>query len=293
MSVQHSPPSTPTTEKMEPEEPTIVNNRKRARVISPTSREPELSTSRSEIESVVNDSVKFAIDSYFRKEFGSLKADLATLKDLEASIKFLSEDYDLVKKELEESKTTINTLTKSNTELSVKVEDLSARLNAIEQYSRESNIELNGVPENKSENLTSLTKQLCSAVSCTIQETEILSCSRVRKMDETSKRPRSIVVKLANTQKRDEVLASVAKYNKANPKQKLHSGLLGYGGTKVPIFVSEHLSPYYKALHARTRKFARENNYEYVWIRNGRIYIRKDEDSPAKHIKNYESLGGI
>lgn len=289
MSTQRTPPPS-----VDGSESFNVAKRKKPAKTSPTAFDQSdlefLTSTRSEIQSAVDESVRFAINSYFKKEFNALKSELATLKDVEASMKFLSADYDLIKKELEESRSSVTTLTKSNSELSNKVEDLSARLNIMEQHSRETNIEINGVPENKSENLVILTKQLGSAVSFPIQESEIQSCSRVRKMDESSNRPRSIIVKLANTRTRDGILASVSKYNRSNPTEKLHSGLLGYAGSKVPVYVSEHLSPYYKALHAQTRKVARENNIKYVWIRNGRINIRKDDGSPAKQIKCYDSL---
>ncbi|OWR46732.1 hypothetical protein KGM_215426 [Danaus plexippus plexippus] len=65
---------------------------------------------------------------------------------------------------------------------------------------------------------------------------------------------------------------------------------MGYGTNKSPVYVSEHLSPHFKALHARTRKIARDKEYRYTWIRNGRIYVRKNDQSPAKQIKCFESL---
>lgn len=53
-------------------------------------------------------------------------------------------------------------------------------------------------------------------------------------------------MKLLSTKKRHNMSAAVSKFNKANPTEKLHTCLLGYGEAKSPIFVSEHLSPYLK-----------------------------------------------
>ncbi|XP_026324279.1 uncharacterized protein LOC113233369 [Hyposmocoma kahamanoa] len=167
------------------------------------------------------------------------------------------------------------------------------RLNLLEQHARETNVEINGIPEHKPENHVSVFKQLSSAVSRPIADTNVLFCTRVRKMDDSSERSCAIVVKLPSTEIRDEILAAVAKFNKATPSEKLHSGHLGYGGKTSPIFVSEHLAPYYKALHARTRHVARDKDYKYVWIRNGRIFVRKNDQSPAKQIKSYENLNNL
>ncbi|CAH2042562.1 unnamed protein product, partial [Iphiclides podalirius] len=58
---------------------------------------------------------------------------------------------------------------------------------------------------------------------------------------------------------RDSVLAAVIKFNKSNVNDKLSSHHLGLGGSRVPIFVAEHLTPSNKALHAATRKNARSS----------------------------------
>ncbi|CAH0397248.1 unnamed protein product [Chilo suppressalis] len=63
-------------------------------------------------------------------------------------------------------------------------------------------------------------------------------------MNEDNDRPRSIVVKLQTTRKRDEILAAVSKFNKNNQDDKLNTSSLGYGGKRSPVYVSEHLSPY-------------------------------------------------
>ncbi|KAL4719615.1 hypothetical protein ACJJTC_012988 [Scirpophaga incertulas] len=148
--------------------------------------------------------------------------------------------------------------------MSSAMRDLSTRLTLMEQHCRENNLEITGF--------------------------RFLSCTRVRKLDAASKRPRSIVVKLTNTRTRDSVLAAVYKFNRANPNEKLNAHLLGYGGDKSAVYISEHLCPYYKRLHAETRKLAREKGLKYVWIRNGRIFIRRNEESQAKQIKSLEDL---
>lgn len=242
------------------------------------------------IQTAVDNSVQSAVKSALEKEFQVYKPDLAILEQFRKTLEFISADYDRIKCELKESNDKITILTKENKNLTKTITDLSTRVNLIEQYSRENNIEINGIPENKSENLCNVLKQISAVVSAPIQDSDIQNCTRVRKLDETSKRPRSVIVKLPNVRVRDNFIAAVSQYNKKNPSEKLHSGLLGYGGNKSPIFVAEHLSPFYKALHAETRKNAREKGYRYIWVRNGHIFCRKDDYSPAKQVKSYESL---
>lgn len=245
---------------------------------------------RNEIHLAVSEAVEKTVNSYFSKEFQSIKNELSSLKELKVSLEFLSGEYDRVQLELKACEVKITSLTKENVKLSDTVRDISSRLSLMEQHSRENNLEINGIPENKSENLVSIMKQLSNTLSIPLNENDIIMSTRVRKLDPNNKKPRAIIVKLLNTRTRDNVLAAVSKFNKANPTEKLHTGHLGYGGAKSPVFLSEHLSPHLKTLHAQTRQKARETGYKYVWVRNGRVFIRKDENSPAQQVKNVESL---
>lgn len=255
--------------------------------------DPLLATIRREIQLSVAQSVESTVKKYFSKEFSEIKSELAALRELRNSMEFLSEDYDRIKSDLKESQEKVGFLSKENSSLTSKVTDLTNRLNLIEQHSREMNIEINGVPESKTENLLSVTRQLCTVVSVPLQDTDVLTGTRVRKINENNDRPRTIVIKLQTTKKRDEILAAVSRFNKINQKDKLNTSVLGYGGKKSPVYVSEHLSPYNKALHASARKAAHDRGYKYVWIRNGRIFVRKDDNAPAKLIKCHDTLTNL
>ena len=58
------------------------------------------------------------------------------------------------------------------------------------------------------------------------------------------------------------------------------------------IFVSESLTSKNKLLFKDCLKFKIENNYKYIWTQNGRIYLRKDKDCPARIISNQQDLNG-
>lgn len=245
---------------------------------------------RAEIYSAVSEAVKTAIKSYIEGELQLIKDEIVVLKEYKSSLDYLSADYDQIKSDLKANGEIIIKLTKDNERLSKVVSEQSTRLALMEQYSRESNIEINGIPEHKSENLPSTIKQLSAVISCPLQDTQILNCVRVRKLNESSNRPRSVIVKLPSARVRDNVIAAVINFNKRNKNEKLNTKHLGYGDTKNAVYVSEHISPYLKALHAETRKIAKEKEVKYVWIRNGRIFCRKDDTYPAINIKSYDCL---
>ncbi|CAH2096312.1 unnamed protein product [Euphydryas editha] len=163
----------------------------------------------------------------------------------------------------------------------------------MEQCMRESNLEIQGVPEFKSENVVSVVKQVAKVVSAKLHDEDILSCTRVAAMNKKGQRPRAIVVKLKSSRCRDEVYSAVRRFNKAHLNEKLNSSHLGIAGEKTNVYVCEHLSPANKALHAAARIKSRELGYKFIWVRNGHIFVRKDENSRFIHIKNQQTVSSL
>lgn len=87
----------------------------------------------------------------------------------------------------------------------------------------------------------------------------------------------------------------MTKYNKGRPDraEKLNTSDLGIAGRKSPIYVSEHLSPAAKKLHAEARIAAKAKSYRFVWVRYGRIYVRKNEEADLIHIRNPSDLNRL
>lgn len=195
--------------------------------------------------------------------------------------------------EHKQTKESMQALKNENDSLKSTVSELSSRISQLEQHSRAKNIEIQCVPEKNHENLINIVTMIGKVVNCNIKNEQILTCTRVTKLQKNTNRPRSIIVELATPRLRDEMLAAVIKYNKANSADKLNSAVIGIPGVKSQIYVAEHLSPANKTLHAAARIKAKQMNYKFVWVRNGRIFTRKDEESGYIWIKDSSSLDKI
>ncbi|XP_053619960.1 uncharacterized protein LOC128680688 [Plodia interpunctella] len=206
---------------------------------------------------------------------------------------FLQNGQKELKSDIESTDAKVKSLEKQNTDLKKDLNALQRRLESIEKVSRSLNVEIQGVPEKRNENVMTLVKNLYNAVSLPTTDTEISTCRRVAKLPTTaSSRPRNILLSLPSMRHRDTLLSAVKRYNKSNPGNTLSSVHLGIQGDKCPVYVSEHLSPECKELFALSRVAAR-GKYRYVWVKYGNIYVRKDENSPAIHIKNKDCLSKI
>lgn len=261
----------------------VSRGNKRPALNSPP--EPAPAVTGEEVRSIVQEVIKaeFAtmlkqinttIINIVNSELAPIRADL---EEFRVSLDFHTGQFDEFRSEYSEFKSTTKELKDENIKLQNTVADLRQRLSYLEQHARANNLELQCLPEHKQENLYTIVKQLGSVVGCVVQDSDISHCTRIAKLNAKNIRPRSIVVQLASPRIRDQLLASVINYNKNKSHEKLNTSDFGMAGNRTPVFVAEHLSPINKALHAATRLKAKEKGYKYVWVRNGRIFVRKTE----------------
>lgn len=279
---------------------TINRGSKRAAIASP-SPPHTLHNNKNELRFFIRDVIKEEFNEMFEKfkttmistihqEIEPVKKEMQEILD---SMVFINKNFEDIQKEHEIAKENMKRLETENKALKTTVENLTERLNNLEQNTRSNNLEVQCVPENKNENVYNIITQLARVVNCEIGEKDVLHCTRIAKNNKTSTRPRSIVVQLASPRVRDQLLAATVKYNQANPNEKLNCCHLGYAGPKSPVYITEHLSPANRALHAATRVRAKERNYKYVWVRNGRIFVRKSDGADFFQIKDKNGLAKI
>ncbi|CAG9795613.1 unnamed protein product [Diatraea saccharalis] len=228
------------------------------------------------------------INQQVTEQLKGIKDQMTTYND---SLEFLNKQYEEFRKILEEKNLAIKNLEKQNQTLQLSVKEITSRVESVEQYMRDCNVEINGIPEHRSENLRKALIQIANTVENPLQDSDIQHVTRIAKLNKESKRPRAVIVKLRSIRQRDELLAAVQKFNK-NRKQhdKLNTQHLGYSGEVSSIYVAEHLTPTNKSLHAAARKKAKEAAYKFVWVRDGRIYARKNEHCSALLVRNFDSL---
>jgi hypothetical protein len=264
--------------------------------------EPQVGTSVNMSQAELRIIIKEEVSAVIKECVGNLKSEimghLKTFREevsgLKESIQYMNDSFEKMNNDLENCKTKIESITKEKAIMQSDLFAINNRVNQIEQISRASNLEIQCVPERKTENLLTIVTQLSRTVSNPVNDSDILYCSRVAKKNPDSIRPRSILVKLNSPRSRDSLLAAVTKYNKSHPQEKLNTSHIGFGqDKKTSIYVVENLSPEYKLLHALARKRAKELQYKHVWVRGGRIYMRKTDTSEYVLVRNENTLNKL
>ncbi|KAL0879710.1 hypothetical protein ABMA27_003425 [Loxostege sticticalis] len=214
----------------------------------------------------------------FNKELSSLKNEIENVR---SSMDFMNEKF-------EDAMRGQATLVKEMEEIKTQNEILKGT-----QNSRMNNVEVQCVLESKNENLNTIIIQIAKTVGCSLTEENITHCTRVAKNDKTNTRPRAIIAQLSSIRLRDTFLAAAITFNKLNKENKLNSSHIGIAGEKKPIYIMEHLSPANKSLHAAARIKSKELGYKYVWTRNGRIFMRKSDNTPYIVVKDTDFLNKL
>ncbi|XP_026327656.1 uncharacterized protein LOC113235949 [Hyposmocoma kahamanoa] len=242
---------------------------------------------KSEIKTILHDFNKFkeTVDSMGDKQ----KALEVEVTALQTSMQFIADKQDdamkkidcvtRYTKKIESLETQLNEVKRDN-------EALRADVNSAEQRERLMNLEIIGIPEAKDENLENIIVKLSNYVGADLSRDDIVHVHRVTPRIKTQGRPRVIVVKFKTRLIRDNILSRARKIP-------LKTDKLQFEGEVRSVYVNEQLTFVNKQLLKKCKEAAKLKMYQYVWVKNGRIFIRKNDVSPAIPIMKAENLSRI
>lgn len=166
--------------------------------------------------------------------------------------------------------------------LECRARELEKRLVRSEQYSRNKNLEIQGVVKKDNENVLDTVQMIGKVIKEEIVETDIEICHRVPTRDPEKS---NIIVQFKSRTKRDAVL------NKAK-KARLSNKDIGNDNTHK-IYVNEHLCPTLKQLLGTAIGRKRDHGWKSVWSYNGTIFAKQSDDAPIVRIQHHEDLSKI
>ncbi|XP_059054943.1 uncharacterized protein LOC131848986 [Achroia grisella] len=100
----------------------------------------------------------------------------------------------------------------------------------------------------------------------------------------------TIVAEFTTSVLKYDVIRSAKEYNKKNPSNRLNTTHIGLDGQISAIYISESLTRKARRLFYLARDVAKSENCKYCWSNNGKIYLRKSEDSRHIEIKDETQL---
>ncbi|CAG9818127.1 unnamed protein product [Phaedon cochleariae] len=190
---------------------------------------------------------------------GEMKVFREKQDDLVQSISFCSDkitDFETSLQKVNEHIKIIENLKLENQNLMRHVRTLNKRVNDLEQISRMNNIEIQGVPEKKNEDIFKIIETVHQNLNVQFSPDLIDSAHRVKSF--APNRPKNIVIKYISRKVKDDILAATKIKKMSSPNR-----LLSIEGVSKDLYISEHLSPENKTLYKKTRDFAKAKNFKY------------------------------
>ncbi|KAL4717520.1 hypothetical protein ACJJTC_000669 [Scirpophaga incertulas] len=143
---------------------------------------------------------------------------------------------------------------------------LELELEQRDQLARMNNVEISGIPVSTGENVITLLRDISNKVGYSLDDRDIDGVMRVRRSG------------------KDQFLAAVSS------RRGLTTTDINVSGPLHNIYVSDHLSPRNKLLLKRARQAKADMGYSYLWVRDCKILMRRNDKSKAIVIKNDEDI---
>jgi len=151
------------------------------------------------------------------------------------------------------------------------------------QYLRKDNLEINGIPEQETEDLWQIFEDLSKAAGYHIPKQHIQNIHRVP--TKIQGKPKPIIVKLLHSHHKKGLLAA---------KPRLETDAINIPGDKAPIFIADHLTPYQRQLFADARSIVRKlggrDKGASTWVFSRKIYLKVPGDTRGRLISTAADL---
>ncbi|KAI5630797.1 hypothetical protein NE865_16491 [Phthorimaea operculella] len=218
----------------------------------------------------------------------TMKEIQETNKSIEFSIKELTEQNKEFQHRIEQLEITA----KEDRAYIMFLED---KLEDLQLGNRKTNFEIKGVPRKETEtkkDLVEMVITLSENIDCKITKSDIKDIYRVKsKKPEHKNTP--IVVETCSSLLKNDFLKMAKAFN-IKHKTKICAKHLGFKTQEdTPVFISENLTSKASRLYYLARDLARSKSYKYVWTAYGKVYIRKNEQSPIIMINTEQQVQNL
>lgn len=199
------------------------------------------------------------------------------IDDFQGVINAVSDKIKDIEKDLE-------SLKKENVNLGNQVSAYKMQLENLEQYNRNRNVEITGVPEVAEERMSDIVGKLSHISGVTVDMSkDIQAMHRVPTKNE--KGPKPIIMQFSNRQLRDSFLQK-------SKKSYIKSTDFVQGIPITKIYVNEHLTPYNRNLLYQAKKL-REKGYKFVWTVDGKVFIKKSESERSVRVWSVDEVNKL
>lgn len=263
----------------------VTNINKRTKKLTELPDPVSVTTLRTTIIDVIKSELPTIISTVIAKELKPLKEEISELKK---SLIYIQQEHSELKKKCENLNIKTNDQSAKIIVLESQISKLEREHEQQQQWSRLQNLEIVGIPEIPDESPLDIITALAKRSGVDLKPEDIDFAHRVQPQRPASGRARSIVLRLKTRHMKDKLLSATRKLHGKTPKE------VGLGSNNVTkIYVNEHLTQHNKRLLRLCKVRAKTLNYNFVWTKNCRIFVRKQENTPPLKITIETDLNKI
>lgn len=199
-----------------------------------------------------------------------------TLDDVMEKLQVMDQNYTLLFKKFEEQ-------LKINEKLEGELTEIKRKLNKREQAELNNNLIIHGIPEKQNENLLEVINAVGSKLDIPLNATEITAYRLGREnTNDPKQKSRPIKVIFHDMKAKSSLL-------KSKKRTQLNSKDLGYT-INNKVYLNHDLTTANLELYKEAKLYRRDNDYKFIWITGGNIFLRKDEQSKIILVEDKKQL---
>lgn len=184
----------------------------------------------------------------------------------------------------------VTRLSVANEELQNKVFTLEERLISAEQYSRVNDVDVNGIPYKKGENLGAILDSLGRALAFPLNKSNVEVAHRVG-LEGSSRR--GIYIRFERKPDK-EAFIHARKVKRNLCLKDLDAFGVSHAQCDDPIFINDSLCVELRKVVNEARRLKREEGlFAQVWVTGAKLYIKKSENSPKIQVKSMRHLRAL
>jgi hypothetical protein len=224
--------------------------------------------------------------------FATIRPSIYRIAKQKKSLNFLGNQVDDLSRFRELAEKGFKILYKRLEGVAKKSDELSDALDDIQEY-YQYNVKLLGVPEcNERETAASSTElcvQLFNGMGVEVKTHDVDIAHRVPHRNAFATGPKPIVCKFVRRVVKDEVI----RQRREASKVKSEALDLSSDASLSNVLLMEHLTPKAQNLLAEAKRFSKQHNFKFCWVKNAKIYLRKNEESRHIFVNNLSDLEGL
>lgn len=210
----------------------------------------------------------------------SLMSLKETVTGIETSMQMLSDKYDKILEHINHQDNETKAVKKrlealERLKTGEEIEQLKRDLSDMEWRSRRPNLEIYGIPVAKEENLLVRVNEIGARLN--LPELTDGDIVNIHRLPAKQDRNPGVIVRFAQQTTRDRWLDKKGELRRSRSN----------------VFFQENLTRQSKALLWAAKEWAKRNNYQYVWHRNDKVFIRKQDGERALKISDAADLDRI